>query len=205
MNSTSFSWTAWGAWPVAIASIVPSASPTRHASTSAALRSGGDIFVFVSKPRVASSVSVRWWGLAAAVTWMPRSRASRISATAPAVDTWATCKWAPVSSASIRSRATITLSAAAGLPGSPRRVETGPSLTTPSRTRLRSSAWTITGRSTSREYSSTRRCMPLSMIVAPASENATAPAFTRPTISVITSPARPFVAAAIGSTWTGAS
>ena len=32
---------AWGAWSVAIASIVPSASPARTAATSASVRSGG--------------------------------------------------------------------------------------------------------------------------------------------------------------------
>ena len=39
---------ACGAWSVAIASIVPSASPARHASRSSAERSGGAIFAFVS-------------------------------------------------------------------------------------------------------------------------------------------------------------
>ena len=40
-NGCSLSSWAWGAWSVAMASIVPSSSPARTASTSAAGRSGG--------------------------------------------------------------------------------------------------------------------------------------------------------------------
>ncbi len=61
MNSTSFSKLAWGAWSVQMASIVPSRSPSLMAAMSAAVRSGGCIFVFVEKPvrSTASSVSVK--------------------------------------------------------------------------------------------------------------------------------------------------
>ena len=48
LNSTSFSCTAWGAWSVAMASRVPSASPSRQARRSAAERRGGAILVLVS-------------------------------------------------------------------------------------------------------------------------------------------------------------
>ena len=56
-NSTCFSSNEWGAWSVAIASIVPSFNPLLSASTSAFVLNGGFIFVFVSKPLTASSVS----------------------------------------------------------------------------------------------------------------------------------------------------
>src|SRR5262249_48745287 len=80
VNSWSFSCTACGAWSVAIASIVPSTSPARQASTSDVPRSGGATLVWVSKPSVASSVSVRWCGVTSAVTVTPRSRARRVPA-----------------------------------------------------------------------------------------------------------------------------
>ena len=104
----------------------------------------------------------------------------------------------PVSSASIRSRTTITSSARVGFPGNPSRVEIGPSFTTPPLTRSQSSAWTMIGTSTSREYSSTRRITLLSWIVLPSSLKATAPAATSADISVMASPLRPIVAAAMG-------
>ena len=40
-HSQSLSSSGWGAWSVATMSIVPSASPARSASASAAVRSGG--------------------------------------------------------------------------------------------------------------------------------------------------------------------
>ena len=56
-----------------------------------------------------SSVSVKWCGAASAVTGSPRALAARTMSTAPAVDTWRKCTRAPVSSARITSRATITV------------------------------------------------------------------------------------------------
>src|SRR5262249_41266822 len=61
----------------------------------------------------------------------PRALASFSRRTAPAVETCAMCTWAPVSSASTMSRATMTSSAAAGWPVSPSSVETNPSFITP--------------------------------------------------------------------------
>ena len=55
------------------------------------------------------------------------------------------CTWAPVSSASRMSRATITSSAAAGTPSRPSSVETTPSFIDPPRERCVSSAWLMTG------------------------------------------------------------
>ena len=54
-------------------------------------------------------------------------------------------------------------------------------------------------------YSSTRRMTPPSMRVRPSSLKATAPAFWRAAISVMTLPSSPFVAAAIGNTRAGES
>ena len=47
-NSASFSSTAWGAWSVATASIVPSSSPALSPRRSSPERSGGFVFMFVS-------------------------------------------------------------------------------------------------------------------------------------------------------------
>jgi hypothetical protein len=47
-NSTSFSTEEWGAWSVATASMVPSASASRMAATSLSLRKGGFTRVEVS-------------------------------------------------------------------------------------------------------------------------------------------------------------
>ena len=137
--------------------MVPSASASRSASTSRLVRSGGAIFVLGSQLRTASSVSSRWCGVASVVTRTPRALASRIMRTAPAVERWAMCTWAPVSSASTMSRATMTSSAAAGSPLSPSSVETSPSFITASRARWQSSAWLMIGVPKGREYSMARR------------------------------------------------
>ena len=50
---------AWGAWSVAMISIVPSLSPPITASTSLQVRSGGFILKLESKVRSFSSVSVK--------------------------------------------------------------------------------------------------------------------------------------------------
>src|SRR6267143_2762585 len=93
----------------------------------------------------------------AAVTRTPRAFASRTSRTAPAVERCAMWTWAPVSSASTMSRATMTSSAAAGMPGSPSSVDTTPSCMQPARDSVWSSAWLITGAPKGRVYSIARR------------------------------------------------
>src|SRR5439155_711799 len=100
------------------------------------------------------SINVRSAG---APTRTPRALASRTSRTAPAVERCATCTCAPVSSASTMSRATMTSSAAAGIPGSPSSVETTPSFMQPARASVWSSAWLITGAPKGRVYSIARR------------------------------------------------
>src|SRR2546421_1954615 len=156
-NSPSFSLTACGAWSVATQSIVPSASASISASVSRLLRRGGGLLIFAAPQRPAAPVSSRWWGVTSAVTRTPRAFASRTSRTAPAVERCAMWTWAPVSSASTISRATITSSAAAGMPGSPSSVDTTPSCMQPARDSVWSSAWLITGAPKGRVYSMARR------------------------------------------------
>ena len=156
-NSPSFSASACGAWSVATQSMVPSASASTSASVSRLVRSGGAIFVFGSYVRTASSVSTRWWGVTSAVTRTPRALPSRTRRTAPAVERWAMCTCAPVSSARRMSRATITSSAAAGAPARPISVETTPSFIAKPRASVVSSAWLITGTPKGSVYSSARR------------------------------------------------
>ena len=122
-NGRSFCSTGCGAWSVAMASMVPSARPRLIAATSASVRSGGCTLNTGSKLAQHSSVRVKWCGAASAVIASPRAFAARTSSTAPAVDTCRKCTRAPVSSARIRSRATMTSSAAAGRPGMPRRLD----------------------------------------------------------------------------------
>ena len=78
-----------------------------------------------------SSVSVKWCGVASAVTRTPRSFARRRASTLLTVETCITCSRPPVASARAMSRLVITSSAAAGMPGSPSTSETSPSCITP--------------------------------------------------------------------------
>ena len=126
-NACSLSWRACGAWSVATASIVPSASASRSAAMSSSGRSGGFTLKTGSKPASRSVGSSRWCGVTSAVTSMPWALAQRITSTEPAVETWATCTRLLVCRASITSRATMVSSAMPGQPGSPRRPESSPS------------------------------------------------------------------------------
>src|SRR6266850_1729396 len=133
---------------------------------------------------------------------MPRALARRmISVERPAL-TCATCTCPPVSSASSASRATITDSAASGIPFIPSRVEVQPSCMTPSPLRSGSSACWMTGIPRGRVSSSARRMISAFRTGFPSSEIATAPASTSSSISVSDSPICPRVTAAIG--WTRA-
>ena len=62
-NGTSFSSRACGAWSVATQSMVPLRSASTSAARSPSAVSGGCIFMRVSSPRTASSVSSRWCGV----------------------------------------------------------------------------------------------------------------------------------------------
>ena len=81
----------------------------------------------------------------------------------------------PASAAISRSRATIADSAWQGLPISPSRVATTPSLMAPPCDNSRSSSCSISGRSNLRAYSSARRRMAEDTTGLPSSDNATAP------------------------------
>src|SRR6266850_6055272 len=131
---------------------------------------------------------------------MPRALARRMISTERAALTCATCTRPPVSSARSASRATITDSAASGIPLRPMRVETQPSCMTPPPLRSGSSACWITGILSSRVSSSARRMISAFRTGFPSSEIATAPASTRSSISVSCSPSWPRVTAAIGKT-----
>src|SRR5882672_4206844 len=131
---------------------------------------------------------------------MPRALARRMISTERAALTCATCTRPPVSSARSASRATITDSAASGIPLRPMRVETQPSCMTPDPFRSGSSACWITGILSSRVSSSARRMISAFRTGFPSSEIATAPASTRSSISVSCSPSWPRVTAAIGKT-----
>ncbi len=90
----------------------------------------------------------------------------------------------------MRSRATTTSSAAAGMPRNPMRVDTTPSCMSPPSARLRSSAWAATGMSKLRAYSRARR-ISCAFATGPGSPTATAPARTISPISASSSPASP--------------
>ncbi len=211
MNSTCLSSGPWGAWSVAMASMIPSLSAPTMDCRSLSARRGGFIFAWVSydstagpsaagMPATASSVRVKWCGVASAVTRTPRAFACRMARTLPAALTCATCKCAPVISARSRSRSTIATSAAAGMPGSPRRVATAPSFMQPSALSVRSSAWTMTGRSRSRAYSSARRITPADMTGRPSSVTQTQPASFNSAMSARASPLLPRVMEPAGRT-----
>ena len=117
----------WGAWSVATASRVPSIRPARTASTSDCSRSGGFTLNTASKAATSASVRVRWCGATSAVARTPSALARRMSSTEPAVLMCWKCTRAPVRRASARSRATMSSSAAAGMPGMPRRLDQAPS------------------------------------------------------------------------------
>ena len=82
---------------MAIASIVPSASPAVTAATSASDRSGGFILKTGSKDAQASSVSARCCGETSHVTRTPSALAARTSSVAAAVERCSTWYRPPVS------------------------------------------------------------------------------------------------------------
>src|SRR6266404_2555256 len=131
---------------------------------------------------------------------MPFVRARRRCAIPAAVLTCATCNRAPSPAASAQSRAIIAASPSASTPQTPSRSATAPACIAAPALCARSSSWAITGAPTSAAASSARRIMASRAIGMPSSENATAPAARSAAKSVSSSPARPFVTAAIGST-----
>ena len=80
-NGTSFSSRACGAWSVAMQSTIPERRPSMSAWRSASVRSGGFIFIRVSRLRTACSVRHRWCGEASQVTRTPASLAAATACT----------------------------------------------------------------------------------------------------------------------------
>ena len=82
----SFSSAEWGAWSVAMASMVPSFSPAMMPLISLAVRRGG--FTRAMEPWVStsSSVRVKYWGQVSQVRAIPRFFIRRTISTALAVD-----------------------------------------------------------------------------------------------------------------------
>ena len=114
------------------------------------------------------------------------------------VERCATWKRAPVSSASSRSRATITSSEAEGMPPSPSRTDCTPSCMSPPALRFRSSQWSITGMSSARATSMARRMTREFMTGRPSSEMATMPASRIDSMAASSSPRLPLVIAPMG-------
>src|SRR6266404_3921390 len=200
-NSTSFIAGSCGAWSVAIASTVPSTSPARSASRSSRAASGG--FILNRESYVtSSSISVKWCGVTSQLTRKPRDFAQRTCSSDAFAERCATCNRAPVNSASCTSRAAQTDSAAAGIPRNPSRVEVTPSRITAPAASETSSACSITGRFSDRQYSITCRASLAVPIGFPSSETPTIPASFIAAISAIASPLLPTDAAPIGHTRT---
>src|SRR4051794_21765152 len=84
-KACSLSCRACGAWSVATASMVPSASAARSASTSSAGRSGGVTFYVGAEPPTRAVVSRRGGGGASAGTATPRLRAPPVTPAPPGV------------------------------------------------------------------------------------------------------------------------
>ena len=189
---------AWGAWSVAMISIVPSLSPPMTASTSLQVRSGGFILKLESNDRSSSSVSVKWCGQASAVTRTPRRWPSRTSSTERAVEMCWMCSRPPVISARRMSRATMMSSAAAGMPARPSRIDSNPSFITPPT--VSSGTWQccMITRSNILAYSSARRISAAEATGAPSSVKATAPPATSWPSSASSSPLRPLLTAPTG-------
>ena len=163
------------------------------ASMSAQVRRGGFILKFESKVRSRSSVRVKWWGQASAVTRTPRRLPSRTSSTERAVEMCWMWSRPPVISARRMSRATMMSSAAAGMPASPSRIDSKPSFITPPT--VSSGTWQccMIGRSNILAYSSARRIREAEATGAPSSVKATAPPATSWPSSASSSPLRPLL------------
>ena len=172
-----FSSAEWGAWSVAITSMVPSLRPEIMACTSFLVRRGGLTRASAPWASTSSSVSVKYWGQVSQVMRTPFFFIFRIISTLRAVDTWQIWTLAPVSSASMASRITIISSAMAGRPSSQSWRETLPSFTALPDTIDVSSQWHSTGISSCLARMSTSRIRLALSTLFPSSDRATAPAF----------------------------
>src|SRR6202790_2246372 len=145
-------------------------------------------------------MSVKWCGVTSQVTFSPRDLAQRTCSSDALAERCATCNRAPVSSASCTSRATHTDSAAAGIPGKPRRVDVTPSRITAPAASDTSSECSITGIPSDWQYSITCRASFAVAMGLPSSLTATMPASFMAAISAMASPWLPMEAAPVGRT-----
>ena len=136
-----------GSWPEEMTSTVPSATAAMQASRSSSARSGGDSRAKVRKPVTAMSDRNRCAGVMPQLMRSPRALASRIRSNPRAVVTWRKWTCAPLSSASIRSRAIDSASAIAGACGKPSLVAVSPPVATAWPVSPPSSLCTNSGRS----------------------------------------------------------
>ena len=136
--------------------------------------------------------------MTSALTGSPRLCASATIATARADDSPQKCARTPVCSMSARSRATPAVSAASGMPGSPRRAQTSPSCMQPRPRSHGSSEWRNTVRSKLAQYSMARRITWVSVTGRRALVNPTQPASSRASMSASRLPSSPWVSAPSG-------
>ena len=198
VRGRAFSSAEWGAWSVAMTSMVPSFNPARMPFTSWLVRRGGLTRAIEPWVRISSSVSQKYWGQVSQVRWMPFFFILRMMSTLRAVDTWQMWTWAPVSSASMASRMTTSSSAIAGRPSSHSWRDTLPSFTARPSTIEVSSQWHSTGISRRRARISTSRIRLALSTLQPSSDRAMAPAFFRASASVGSSPRSPMDTAPMG-------
>ena len=119
-----------GSCPDAMTSMVPSAIAAIQASRSLSGRKGGERRAKVRKSEMALSDKNRCAGVMPHVTCSPFAFAARTRSSPRAVVTCRKCTCAPLSSASIRSRAMARVSATIGALDRPSKVAVSPAVAT---------------------------------------------------------------------------
>src|SRR5664279_1200040 len=192
---------ACGAWSVPITSIVPSASASRIASTSAMERRGG-LTLYAGLPVWAREwSSMRWCGVTSAVIGRPCDFAHRTIITVAAVEMWQAWTRHPSSAPMTASRATMTVSAMLGQPGSPRASATPASTCAPGVSSGSCACWARTPPSLAISISASRMTSERETHL-PSSENIRTPTAPMPAMSASRWPSSPMVTAPMGTTST---
>ena len=163
----------WGAWSVAMTSMISSFNPGT----------------------ISSVDSVKWCGQTSAVTGSPSAFASFTMVTLSFVEQWQRCSLAPVSFAKIISLAMITSSTELVIPASPCFLVISSAFTTPPWTKWMSSQCANTGILHSAAIFIASLYKSVRMTDLPSSLIAGLPAWTMPLISASSSPCCPFVTA----------
>ena len=200
-NGLAFSSSLCGAWSVTIISIVPSLIPSIILILSSSVLNGGFILALVPYLSTASSVRVKWCGVASACTSAPSFLAVLTISTEFPELICCIHTDAPVCNARIQSLATITSSAVADAPPYSSCSATFPWLTPGLIINSGSSSWRLIGKSNSAAFfmASTRTC---SFIIGiPSSVNPTAPALASASISTSSTPFNSLVTDAVCKTW----